>query len=114
MSMYTQLLSAAIGRGPSELAGASERGAFDEVLRSRAELGSAPAADPDVVSAVLAREVAYDVALLRLARTVGVESGPDRFEQPELERARLEGALRGRGISLEPDGGGDAPSSASR
>ena len=76
-------------------AAASERGALDEVLRCRAELESAPpATDPDTVPVVLALEVAYDVALLELARLVGVESDPDRFEQPQLERARLEGALR--------------------
>ena len=81
----------------------------------RAALESAPpATDPDAVSAVLALEVAYDVALLRLARLVGVESDPDRFEQPQLERARVEEALRSRGISLEPAVGGGEHSSATR
>jgi len=115
MSMYTQLLSAAIGQDPPEAADATERGAVDEVLQCRAELESVPpSTDSDAVSAVLALEVAYDVALLRLARLVGVESDPDRFEQPQLERARVEGALRSRGISLEPTVGGGEPSSATR
>jgi hypothetical protein len=48
---------------------------------------------------VLAREVAYDVALLELAEVMGIETDLSRFEQPRLERARLERELRERGIT---------------
>jgi hypothetical protein len=48
---------------------------------------------------VLAREVAYDVALLELAEVMGIETDPSRFEQPRQERARLEQELRERGIT---------------
>jgi hypothetical protein len=115
MSMYTQLLSAAFGQCSPGAAGATEHGAVDKVLRCRSELECAlPSSEPDAVSAVLALEVAYDVALLQLAGVVGVESDPDRFVQPLLERARVEGALRERGISLEPTVGGGEPPPATR
>ena len=92
-----------------------ERRACDEVFRCRSELDNAPpATEPDAVPVVLALEIAYDVALLRLARVVGVESDPSRFERPQSERARVEGALRDRGISLKPAVGGAEPSSIAR
>jgi hypothetical protein len=50
---------------------------------------------------VLAREIAYDVALLELAQVLGIETDPSRFEQPRQERARVEQALRDRGIEVE-------------
>ena len=115
MSMYTQLLSAAMGQCPPEPAVATEDDAVDAVLRCRAELESAPPpADPDAVSVVLALEVAYDVALIRLARLVAMQSDPDRFEQPQLERARLEMVLRDRGLRLEPSMGDGEPSPVPR
>jgi hypothetical protein len=115
MSMYTQLLSAAMDQCPPEAAAATERGAVDEVLRCRSGLqGAPPEADPDAVYAVLALEVAYDVALLQLARVVGVESDPSRFELPQLERARVQGALRDRGISLGHAVDGDERSPVTR
>jgi hypothetical protein len=113
MSMYTELLVAAWGQqGPAE-AGATERGAFEEVLRCRARHGESvrTGAGPDLVPVVLALELAYDVALLRLALVVGVETDPSRFDQPRRERDRLEGALRALGISLEPASDSDNRSS---
>jgi hypothetical protein len=38
--------------------------------------------------------------LLDLARVMGIDSDPSRFEQPQLERDRLEQILCERGISL--------------
>jgi hypothetical protein len=108
MSMYTQLLTAALNqRTPAGARAATELGALDEVLRCRGELpeGVPPEQDPDRVPVVLARQISYDVALLELARVVGIEAGPSRFEQPQQERARLENALRERGISLEVSAG---------
>ena len=79
----------------------TERRALDEVLRRRGELEDVPAGtDPDAVPTVLAREIGYDVALLELAEVLGIETDPSRFEQPKQERARLEWAIRDRGLTV--------------
>ena len=77
--------------------------------RCRDEIGGEPAGGDDndgddIVPMVLAREIGYDVALLELAGLLGIESDPSRFSQPRQERARLEQALRDRGIDLEASG----------
>ena len=61
---------------------------------------SPPVTDPDAVPVALAREIAYDVALLELAEVMGIETDLRRFEQPRQERARLEEALRERVTTL--------------
>jgi len=114
MSMYAELLVAAWGQqGPAE-DGVTEWDACEEVLRCRARQGESvrAAAGPDLVPVVLALELAYDVALLRLALVVGVETDPSRFDQPQQERDRLEGALRALGISLDPASDSDDRSSS--
>jgi hypothetical protein len=102
MSMYTQLLDAVFGQRHRMGADAAECDALDEVLRRRDELqeGVVPETDPDAVPVALARQIGYDVALLDLARVMGIDSDPSRFEQPQLERDRLEQILCERGISL--------------
>jgi len=104
MSMYTQLLDAAVAqRGPLGLH-PTRRSALDALRRSGGELdeGIPPATDPDAVPVVLAREIAYDVALLELSEVMGLETDLQRFEQPQRERARLEEALRDRGVVTKP------------
>lgn len=103
MSMYTQLLDAAVGQRATVLVRADERSALNEVVRCRAQLeGSVPTAtDSDAVPVVLAREISYDVALLELAEVLGIETDTGRFEQPRRERVRLEQALRDLGIPLQ-------------
>jgi hypothetical protein len=102
MSMYTQLLDAAFGQRGPVVVRPSKRSALDAVRRSRGARheDAPPRSDPDAVPAVLAREIAYDVALLQLAEAWGIETDLGRFEQPLQERARLEQALRERGIML--------------
>ena len=103
MSMYAQLLDAALEQRPTDVEVTSEHDALDEVLLCRRALeeGLPPDGDPDTVPVVLALQIAYDVALLELARVVGLDSDPSRFDQPERERDRLRSELHGRGISLE-------------
>ena len=104
MSMYTQLLEAAFGQHTQGDEPLQEPQALDEVLRCRCELEEAIPSDgdnADTVPVVLARQIAYDVALLELAGLVGVDADPSRFEQPQLERERLEGAFRALGMTLE-------------
>jgi hypothetical protein len=101
MSMYTRLLDAALEQRMSR-DDASRDDALDEVRRCGAELEvGLPGGDVDTVSAVLAQQVGYDVALLELAAVVGIDSGPSRFEQPERERDRLRAALRDLGIRVD-------------
>lgn len=98
MSMYTQLLDVAYQRcGRVE---ASAQDAIDEVRRCRVELGGTAPGGDDFVPVTLAREIGYDVALLDLAHTLGIDSDPSRFEQPWRERARLEHAIRSRGVDV--------------
>ena len=103
MSMYTHLLGVACDQrtpaGPDDAA----PGALAEAKRCRGELkaGLPPGLDPDAVPVVLALEIGYDVALIELAGTVGVQTDSTRFEQPERERERLEEELAALGIELD-------------
>ena len=100
--MYTQLLDAALGQRPRREPEPSRSDAVQEVRRCRQKLKSGvPEHNVDAVPAVLALEIGYDVALLELAEVVGIESQPNRFEQPERERDRLRRALNDIGIDLE-------------
>ena len=100
--MYTQLLDAAIEQRSPRDDEAGRDDALDRVRRCRAELEAGlPGGDVDTVSAVLALQVGYDVALLELATVMGIDSGPGRFEQPEHERDRLRKALRDLGIMVD-------------
>jgi hypothetical protein len=107
--MYTQLLYAALRQRPLTEVGATED-ALDDVVRCRHDLeDGVPPGAPDTVSVVLALQIAYDLALVELARAVGVETDPNRFEQPQPERERLERALRNLGITLEMSAEDPAP-----
>ncbi len=115
MSMYSQLVSHSLeerhtydGAGDAEL--------FETVVRLRTSLpvglaggadngtsnvgaygGGLRAAGPDRVTARVADEVAYDVALMTLCRRLGIDHGPERFDRPDVERRTLEDALARRG-----------------
>lgn len=118
--MYTQLLDAALEQRPARDETVSRNEAVERVRRCGEELEiGVPRGDQlDAVPAVLALQIGYDVALLELAAVVGIESGPNRFEQPERERDRLRQALNDRGVSLDAmagsDAGGAEPGSSER
>jgi hypothetical protein len=102
MSMYTRLLDAALAQRTPRQDEAGQDDALDEVRRCHAELEAGlPGGDVDTVSAVLALQVGYDVALVELAAVMGIDSGPSRFEQPERERDRLRTALLELGILVD-------------
>ena len=102
MSMYAQLLDAALEQRPPREPEASPRHAVEVLRRCREELElGVPVHNSDTVPAILALQIGYDVALLELAEVVGIESGPGRFDQPERERDRLRQALNDRGINLD-------------
>ncbi|HTT87732.1 MAG TPA: hypothetical protein VMF60_10210 [Acidimicrobiales bacterium] len=99
--MYTELLRTALAEPES---GVSTKGeALASVLQCRARLQAAPppGAAAGGASIAVADELSYDVALMRLARICGLESGPEDFESsPRRERARLEGSLAARGADV--------------
>jgi hypothetical protein len=102
MSMYAQLLDAALEQRPAREPDPSRTHAVEEVRRCREELElGVPERNIDTVPSVLALQIGYDVALLELAKAVGIESGPSRFDQPERERDRLRRALNDIGIDLD-------------
>jgi len=103
--MYTQLLRAACAQRERPGGHITRRLALAEVMRCRHELdeGRPPATDPDTVPVVLALEIGYDVALIELARIVGVDTDPSRFEQPQRERDRLEQVFNDLGIDVGAD-----------
>ena len=114
MSMYTQLLEAACREHQvppdSDMSG-TPNGALDEVLRRRHQLDEGLQANEsaETVPAQLALQIGYDVALMMLARCIGIETEPSRFEQPEQERDRIEHELRDKGIVVEDGTDGDRP-----
>jgi hypothetical protein len=101
MSMYTQLLDAAVGQREPVGVHPTRHSALDALRRRCGELneGIPPATDPDAIPVVLAREIAYDMALLELSEVMGIKTDLHRFEQPQQERARLEEALRDYGVA---------------
>jgi hypothetical protein len=100
--MYAQLLDAALEQRPAREPVPSRTHAVEEVRRCREELElGVPERNIDTVPSVLALQIGYDVALLELAKAVGIESEPSRFDQPERERDRLRRALNDIGIDLD-------------
>jgi hypothetical protein len=101
MSIYVQLLSAALAEAPP-LSDETAAGAVSELLCRRADLytrGSShagPIRAPDAV----AYELAYDMALIRLARLLGMECEAGDFDLPGRGRARVELSLVSKGIRL--------------
>ena len=103
VSMYTQLLGTALaeqqppetgrdaGAGLAELR--STRGRMQRNERSRIGSGWAPGAVSD--------QLAYDVALVRLAVEHGIDFELDGFERPQLGRSRLEQALAVQGVPMD-------------
>jgi hypothetical protein len=103
MSMYAELLHAAVGQRALVELLPTRHSALNALRRSRGQLdeGTPPPTDPDAVPVVLAREIAYDVALLDLADVMGIDTDVHRFERPRQERARLEAALMDSGITAQ-------------
>ncbi|MGP0031520.1 MAG: hypothetical protein ACLPVF_13560 [Acidimicrobiales bacterium] len=105
MSMYTQLLGAALEvRGsadPWSAVGSPLPGA----QRHQCQLPARPDPDAGVAdTGALADQIAYDIALIELARSVGVACAPSEFDQPQKRRHELERELASRGIRSVEDG----------
>jgi len=102
VSMYTDLLEAALAEVIPGGRPTSFHQALAEVVRRRKLLASSgwhEVGRPSV-SVALADEVAYDVALIRLARCVDVDCDPGSFGRPQGERQKVERTLASGGVVL--------------
>jgi hypothetical protein len=96
--MYRDLLTRALGKGGE--GNRSDDLLLADLVDSRVRLHVTGMAAP--VAEVLARELSYDGALIRLCESLDVRATPAWFESPRRERARLEHELLRRGILLPP------------
>ena len=98
-SMYSDLLDAALSEVGRPDDGLPTRGSLAELLHYRRKLAEdAARTGPDWALQALADQLAYDVALIRLARRAGVSCSVRGFDRPEQERGRLEHDLERQGI----------------
>ena len=100
--MYSELLVLALDRDrpPDEAPTIDE--ALVRLRQCRVQrAGTDPRPSTEGELATLIDDLAYDVALICLARLVGVECGAEEFDLPEKGRARLERALCVRGIDVD-------------
>lgn len=103
MSMYTQLLGVALEERGLSAIRPTTGDAFAEVLRCRHRLSSSVPIprDPDRASTAVADQLAYDVALIELAESLGIDCGPLRFGRLPSGRNAVEQALISRGVPLD-------------
>jgi hypothetical protein len=100
MSMYTHLLTAAMEERCPAAAEPTPDETLSTLLYCRDRLRSW-AEETDWTSTALADQVAHDIALIELARCVGIDCGLDTFDQPERRRLELSRELTARGIHLD-------------
>ena len=102
MSIYAQLLSVAIERTAAVDENATTGDALAKLLECRSRIGIDISAgeESDWTAIAIADQLAYDIALINLARRCGIEANSGHFEPPQRERARLERILETRGINL--------------
>jgi len=104
MSMYADILDKAFARRPGRRSPTSVSEAILELFECRSRLSSA---HPTVrlrggwAATAVANQVAYDVALIRLARCLGIACHPGAFDLPELRRKELDRQLAARGVHLD-------------
>lgn len=98
MSMYRDLIAMSVQ--PSE--GQPDRPVPQLLAEARAARRRVASTDGSnrAVEADVARQLDYDVALVRLCQAAGVPIDLGAFAQPALERQRLEHALVEKGVDL--------------
>jgi hypothetical protein len=101
--MYTHILDAALRERSQPDGRMTTSEALAALSERRQHLDWSPSSErgTDWSSAALAHQVAYDLALIGLARSVGIDCDPSSFEQPQRRRIELERELKSRGIRLE-------------
>ena len=70
------------------------------LLQCRRRLEGLDPEDGHLMAEDLALELDHDRMLLRLCSAMGIESEPDRFANPLVERERLEARLREVGVDF--------------
>ena len=112
MPIYTELLEAALEQQPRTGADGSTGKLVAELItcRDRLDRQASSRRVPGQVSAAVADELAYDIALVKLCRRVGIPTDPHAFDPPGPARRALEHALAERGVlPLSFDGDGSLP-----
>jgi hypothetical protein len=100
--MYSQLLEAILDYEEDPEVRPRSQGPLADVLRlGHAMERHANRTDPGWALQAVADQVAYDAALIRLARRRGIAADPSTFEVPERGRSALEEALIARGVNLQ-------------
>jgi hypothetical protein len=102
--MYVDLLTRALGNDETEARSADLL--LADVVSSRARLRAAKGDPATSAAESLARELAYDGALIRLCGAMAVAAIPAWYLNPGSERARLERELVDRGVALAGVGAG--------
>lgn len=101
--MYRQLLEAVLAYEADPATQSRSQGPVADVVRLRRVIERhAVRTDPRWALQAIADQLAYDAALVRLARKRGIAAGPRTFTDPERGRAALEDALAAQGIELLP------------
>jgi hypothetical protein len=99
--MYSQLLEAVLSYEEDPEARARSQGPLADVLHLRHAMDrNAARTDPGWALQAVADQLAYDAALIRLARRRGLPADPAHFEAPERGRAALEEGLIAKGVNL--------------
>jgi hypothetical protein len=100
--MYAQILDAADRERSQSDTGMTTGQALTVLFECRQRLDSiASEGVVDWSSTALAKQVAYDLALMDLARCVGLGCDPSSFDQPQNRRIELEHELVSYGIRLD-------------
>jgi len=103
MSMYSQLLASALDIDQPSDEEPTTGSALSDLLRCRDQLGGSrwPHHKAEGSYVALINNLAYDAALIKLARHLGVECGAEEYDLPAKARARLENVLSSRGVPLD-------------
>jgi hypothetical protein len=95
MAIYADLVSRALldGDQESDIAVLTQTALMARlaITTERAEV---------TVPGALADQISYDRSLIRLCRACGIDTEPRRFEQPAIERGRLENVLSSIGVDF--------------
>ena len=103
MSMYSQLLASALDIAPPSDGDRASGAALSDLLRCRGRLSGNQSHQngAEMPYGTLVNHLAYDAALIKLARLLGIVCGAEDYDLPERARARLERDLSVRGIPLD-------------
>lgn len=98
--MYRELLSLSLASTSEPTGDGSLDHLLDEARLARVRARRRPRGPQESVEGDVARELAYDLALVRLCRSAGTPVDLDGFVTPARERERLERCLLERGLDV--------------